>query len=169
MSDESSASGEPARVHLNPGWLRLVLIGVLVVVFVLAVARYVKNDIASGWEVVATCRAADPPTTRVAFEVDTDACEQHPDDIDDLRGWPIVTFALPAEAGREPEVTAVHVDRKSRALSLDYDAPSGAGTPSVMGYTLVFVELSPDDIPTGPFTIVDAEGPTVVSSLPTPS
>ena len=152
-----------------PGRIRILLLVVLIVVVGFAVIRFVKEDVVTHWEVLASCSSTTDigPVRVSATSLDTSACLTQPAETGRARGWPIVTFVLPPEVGSDPDVNGItsngttrddvdhlprrfpfrgHSDRRARA-GLRRDPARG-------------------ELPPVPFTIKDASGSTTVTSVP---
>lgn len=151
----------------SPGRIRILLLVIVIVALGLVVVRFVKKDVVSQWDVLASCSSATGiGPGRVSSALDTSACLIQPADPGHTRGWPIVTFVLPPEVGPDPRITGITSDGTTRTMSITYvGAPRSEGT-QTGGPVLVFVEIPPGDVPPVPFTIKDAAGSTTVTSVP---
>lgn len=132
------------------GWFPVVAVLGIVVVLGLVVARVVRHDVVTGWQVLATCAApAGAVVPSVSASLDTSACTTAPDDPDAGRGWPVVAAVLPASAGEQPDITRVRADKSAHTVVLDY-RPSGATSSTAR---IVFVEVPPGSLPDTPVTV----------------
>ena len=157
----------PSPGDAQPGWIRIVVVVAVVVALVLVVARFVKKDVVTNWEVLASCSiVTDVGLVRVSATLDMSACLTEPIDPGIPRDWPIVTFVLPPEVGADPTITGITSDDTKRTMSIAYDgAPRSEGT-QTGGHVLVFVEVPPGEVPPAPFTVLDAAGSTTVTAVP---
>ena len=157
----------PSPSASQPGWIRIAVVVALVVALVVVIARYVKKDVVTHWKVLASCAtAADVGANRVSTTLDTSACSRQTVEPAAARGWPIVTFVLPAQAGIDPTITGVRSDDKTRAVTILYNGSSESADTGAAGQVLVFVEVPPDSLPRIPFVIIDGAGTTTVTQLP---
>lgn len=149
-------------------WFQLLLVVLLVAGLVLAVTRFAHRDVVQGWQVLAAC-PADPGTApaTVTTTLDTSACATAPSHAVSGRGWPIVPFVLPADAGLDPSVTTVVSDRRTRTMRAEYQPATGPVADAGRGVVLVFVEVPAEDLPATPFTIEGASGPVTVTAAST--
>ena len=157
----------PAPEDVQPGRIRILLLVIVIVVLGLVVVGFVKRDVVTQWEVLASCTSAtDIGPVRVSSTLDTSACLAQPDDPGHTRGWPIVTFVLPPEVGPDPDVSGITSDGATGTMSIAYEgAPRSEGT-QTGGHVLVFVEIPPGELPPVPFTINDGVGSTTVTAVP---
>jgi hypothetical protein len=162
MSDES-ADRPPGEGF---GWIQVVAVIVIVAVFGFVVVRFVKKDVVSHWEVLATCVAPrDADLTRVSTTLDTSACSIAPVDVGLPRGWPIVTFALEPGGNGEPRIKGITSDQEGRSVEISYDAPLQLPRATSKERVLAFVEVPLDSLPATPFVLLDAAGATTFTSL----
>jgi hypothetical protein len=162
MPDESADRPSGAGF----GWIQVAAVIVIVVVFGFVVVRFVKKDVVSHWEVLATCTAPrDAELSRVSATLDTSACSIAPVDVGLPRGWPIVTFALESGGNGEPHIKGLTSDQEGRIVEISYDAPLQLPRATSKERVLAFVEVPPDSLPETPFVVRDASGSTTITSL----
>ena len=121
----------PAPGDAQPGRIRILLLVIVIVAVGFVVVRFVKKDVVTQWEVLASCSSAtDIGPARVSSTLDTSACLAQPDDPGHTRGWPIVTFVLPPEVGPDPDISGITSDGTTRTMSITYEgAPAFRGHP----------------------------------------
>lgn len=155
---------EPPRGMLDKPWVRGLIGLVLLVLFVAALARFMRQDVVSSWSVLATCpstTSAEP--TPVSTRVVADSCAIAPIDPATGRGWPVVAFVLPVGAG---EITSVHADADARTMWVDYQLPAEAARATDQ-VVIAFVEVPPGSLPPVPFAVRGATGLIDVAAVPT--
>lgn len=149
-------------------WFQALAVLVVVAAVGVLVVRFGHRDVVQHWQLIATCPAdAGTAPNTVSTTLDTSDCATTPSHSVSGRGWPIVPFVLPATAGLDPAITAVHSDDKSRTLWVEYKDEGVASTTTAAGVVLAFVEVPPGDIPPAPYVIEGAAGPVTVTSAPT--
>lgn len=148
-------------------WFQALAVVVIVGGIVALVSRVGHRDVVQNWELLATCpaEAGTAPST-VSTRLDTSDCATTPSRSVSGRGWPIVPFVLPANAGLDPTITSVHSDDRNRTLRVEYRNEVTTAPTTADGVVLAFVEVPPDDIPQAPYTIQGASGPVTVTSAP---
>lgn len=149
----------------SPGFWRGAGILVVVVLLVAGIARFMRQDVVTGWRMLASCTAAqDVHIQTVTTSLTTDACTGTPTRRDVGRGWPVVAFALPSSAGTKPTIRAVRSDAGSRTMWLEYDVRGDGRAGSDV--VLAFVEVPPTQLPPLPFTVRGATGLVTVATVP---
>jgi hypothetical protein len=149
-------------------WFQAFAVLVIVGAIGLLVVRFGHRDVVQNWQLIATCpaEAGTAPNT-VTTTLDTSDCATTPSRSVSGRGWPIVPFVLPATAGLDPSITAVHSDDNTRTLRVEYKDEGSMSSTTAAGVVLAFVEVPPSDIPPAPYVIEGASGPVTVTSSPT--
>lgn len=168
MDDDTGLDGRRRLHFMQSSWAQVVVVVTLVVAFALVVVWAAKRDVVANWKVLATCAApAGTAIERSTPLVDVTPCSRDQVDVLGGRGWPILTFVLPATAGVAPQLTGLTSNKETRTVELHFDS-SAANEPMDDDHILVFVEVPPDSLPQPPFSIRDAEGSTTVTALHAP-